>query len=117
VCDQAGLALQIRFPEDDPEISDLAATAVFRVVQEALTNIAKHAGAHNVRLELRDLDGGYRLTLEDDGTGVPPGRFAKPGTHGLTGMKYRMLSIGGGLEIAAATPHGTRVVLAIPRSE
>jgi signal transduction histidine kinase len=114
VCDQAGLALQIRFPEDDPEISGLAATAVFRVVQEALTNIAKHAGAHNVRLELRDFDGGYRLTLEDDGTGIPADRTSKPGAHGLTGMKYRMLSIGGSLEITAVAPHGTQVVLTIP---
>jgi signal transduction histidine kinase len=114
VCDQAGLVLQIRFPEHDPEISDLAATAVFRVVQEALTNIAKHAGAHNVRLELRDFDGGFRLTLEDDGVGIAPDRTSKPGSHGLTGMKYRMLSIGGSLEIAAVTPHGTRVSITVP---
>jgi signal transduction histidine kinase len=116
VCDQAGLALQIRFPGHDPELSDLAATAVFRVIQEALTNIAKHAGAHNVRLELRDFDGGFRLTLEDDGKGMPVDRLLKPGAHGLTGMKYRMLSIGGTVEITPVTPHGTRVSLTVPSS-
>jgi signal transduction histidine kinase len=114
VCDQAGLALQIRFPDKDPEITDLAATAVFRVVQEALTNVAKHAIAHNVLLELHEFDGGFRLVLEDDGTGLAAGRAAKPGAHGLAGMKYRMLSIGGSLELAAATPRGTRIVLVVP---
>ncbi len=114
VCDQAGLALQIRFPEEDPQLSGLAATAVFRVVQEALTNIAKHAVAQNVLLELRVFDGGFRLVLEDDGIGLAPGRPAKPGAHGLAGMKYRMLSIGGSLEMAAATPRGTRIVLVVP---
>jgi signal transduction histidine kinase len=114
VCDQAGLTLKIRFPEQPLEISDLAATAVFRVIQEALTNVAKHAGAHNVLLELREFDGGFRLVLEDDGTGVAPGRSSRPGAHGLAGMKYRMLSIGGSLEIAAASPRGARIVLVVP---
>jgi signal transduction histidine kinase len=116
VCDQAGLSLQIRFPDVDPEISDLAATAVFRVVQEALTNIAKHAGAHNVRLELRAAEGGYRLVLEDDGVGMSADRSSKPRAHGLTGMKYRMLSIGGSLDIVPVTPHGSRVEITIPAS-
>jgi signal transduction histidine kinase len=116
VCDQAGLALQIRFPEKDPEIPDLAATAVFRVVQEALTNIAKHAGARNVRLELHHVDGSYRLTLEDDGVGMSADRSSKPGAHGLIGMKYRMLSTGGTLEISAVSPHGTRISLTFPGS-
>jgi signal transduction histidine kinase len=114
VCDQAGIALKIRFPDQAPEISDLAATAVFRVIQEALTNVAKHAAARNVLLELREFDGGFRLVLEDDGTGLAPGRSSKPGAHGLAGMKYRMLSIGGSLEILAATPRGARIVLVVP---
>ncbi|MEO8307599.1 MAG: CHASE3 domain-containing protein [Pseudomonadota bacterium] len=117
VCDQASLALQIRFPQHDPQISDLAATAVFRVVQEALTNIAKHAAARNVLLELRDFDGGYKIIVEDDGIGMAPGRSSRPGAHGLTGMKYRMLSIDGSLDIAAATPRGMRVMLTFPRLE
>jgi hypothetical protein len=116
VCDQAGLALRIRFPEQPPVISDLTATAVFRVIQEALTNVAKHAAARNVLLELREFDGGFRLVLEDDGTGLAPGRSSRPGAHGLAGMKYRMLSIGGTLEIAAATPQGARIVLVFPGS-
>jgi signal transduction histidine kinase len=116
VCEQAGIALQIRFPETDPQITDLAATAVFRVVQEALTNIAKHAGARNVRLELSDSADGYRLTLEDDGVGMSADRPSKPGAHGLTGMKYRIISTGGTLEITAVEPHGTRISITVPRT-
>jgi signal transduction histidine kinase len=113
VCNQAGIALQTDFPQRDPEISPLAATAVFRVVQEALSNVARHADAHSVKLELHDVEGGYSLSLEDDGGGMPE-KAARPGTHGLTGMKYRMLSVGGSLAFGPAKPHGTRVTLKMP---
>lgn len=114
VCMHAGIALQTVFPERDPEISPLAATAVFRVMQEALSNVARHAAAHKVTLELRPVADGYCLTLEDDGRGIPD-KAARPGTHGLTGMKYRMLSIGGTLEIGPVMPRGTRVTLNLPQ--
>ena len=69
--DQAGISLKIHFPATDPVISDATAIAVFRVVQESLTNIAKHASARNVVLTVDDSGEGYKLTIEDDGVGLP----------------------------------------------
>jgi signal transduction histidine kinase len=116
VCDQAGITLEILFPEKDPEISDAAAIAIFRVVQESLTNIAKHASARKVVMEVGEDGQEYRLTIEDDGVGLPLNHGSRAGTHGITGMKYRMLAIGGTFEIGPAGPRGVKTTLRFPRS-
>jgi signal transduction histidine kinase len=116
VCDQAGIALKLQFPEIDPAIPDAAAIAVFRVVQESLTNIAKHASARNVSIEASENDGVCQLTIEDDGVGLPANHMSRSGVHGLTGMKYRMLSIGGSFDIGSAGARGVRTTLTFPVS-
>ena len=115
-CDQAGIALQIRLPEQDAEISEVTAIAVFRVVQESLTNIAKHASAGKVLLEGHTFEHGYRIVIEDDGVGMRPDQQTRPGSHGMAGMKYRMLAIGGIFEIAPVVPHGVRTTLTFPQA-
>jgi len=116
VCEQAGIALKILFPATEPVISDNAAIAVFRVVQESLTNIAKHASARNVVIEVTEAGQQLQLTIEDDGVGLPANFSARSGVHGLTGMKYRMLAIGGTFEIGSAGARGVRTTLTFPRT-
>jgi signal transduction histidine kinase len=90
------------------------ATAVYRALQESLTNIARHAGARNVRVML-GIDGGMlHLEVEDDGRGIDAADFAKGRSLGLKGMRERMTYLGGSLEVARAPRGGTRLRAEVP---
>lgn len=85
---------------------------VFRVVQEALTNVARHADAARVAITLRVEGGRLALTVEDDGRGLPAERTE--GRHGLVGMRERVAAAGGELVIERVEPRGTRVRAFVP---
>jgi two-component system sensor histidine kinase UhpB len=89
--------------------------ALYRVAQEAMTNIARHARAQNARLLLIHRDSTVSLTVEDDGAGfdVAAARAQASGL-GLSGMRERMTLVGGALEIGSARGRGTRVVATAP---
>jgi signal transduction histidine kinase len=101
----------VDYLELDPERS----TAVFRIFQETLTNIARHARARGVRIELtEDLDGGLTLRIADDGCGIKPADFSKPGSFGLRSMVERATQMNGRVEIARLPEGGTEVSLHVP---
>ena len=86
-------------------------TALYRIIQEALTNAVKHAGATRVAVEAHDADGTLRLSVTDDGRGFDP---AAPGAgFGLAGMRERVLLLGGSLDVDSG-PAGTRVEATLP---
>lgn len=93
-------------------------TACFRIVQEALTNIARHAQAHTVTIALGQTDHTLHLTIQDDGVGFnleAIGRAKAEGTSlGLLGMEERSLLIGGRLTITSAPGDGTQILLRVP---
>jgi signal transduction histidine kinase len=94
--------------------SDTIRTAVFRIVQEALTNIKKHANAYIVRVLLsHDSDGNIRILIENDGNGFDQEKIhSSEGDHlGLTIMKERAKHLGGSLKIESEPDEGTRVEL------
>ena len=93
-----------------------AQTAVFRIVQEALTNVARHAKASRVRLGARSSGDRLFLTLRDDGIGIGERELEAGDSLGLVGMAERALSIGGSLEIRRPPEGGTDVVLEVPLS-
>jgi signal transduction histidine kinase len=94
-----------------PPLSDELQVAVYRIVQEALTNVARHAGAARVAIELEVADGHVRLAVEDDGRGVT----GEPTPHlGLLGIRERVTTLGGTLRIGAANGRGFRVEALIP---
>jgi signal transduction histidine kinase len=101
----------------DPDVglSGEPALALYRIVQEALTNVHKYARAHCVRVALRRLRGRVELVVEDDGTGFDV-RAVGCGHHGLEGMRHRMLAVGGALQVRSAPGAGTtiRAVLPVP---
>lgn len=116
-CKQANLLLNEDFPEDEPGISTDAAIAIFRVAQEALTNIAKHARATTVRAQFTVDANSLRLTIEDNGVGIPSERYVVTGSHGFSSMRHRLRSLGGELKIEGVQPSGTRVRLEAPMSK
>ena len=85
---------------------------VYRVAQEALTNIARHAHATRVVLELDQNQERTLLTVRDDGRGLSPG--ALPSSHGIRGMRERAMLIGAQIGIASKPGHGTEITLSIP---
>jgi signal transduction histidine kinase len=96
--------------------------AMFRIVQEALNNVARHAGAEHVRIEMRFDDTTVRLLVEDDGTGFDVDRLLNhSGTVsesvGLLGMQERVKLLGGRLEIRSQPGAGTSVVVEAPVNE
>jgi PAS domain S-box-containing protein len=94
----------------DPKV----ATAVYRALQESLTNVAKHAGAGHVRVTLRVGAGEVLFEVEDDGRGIDPEDLGKARSLGLKGMRERVTYLGGRLEVARGAPGGTRVRAHVP---
>jgi two-component system nitrate/nitrite sensor histidine kinase NarX len=89
-----------------------AEVQLLRVVQEALTNVRKHAGASIVRIELRDGDGTPMLSVTDDGSGFDPTSVVASltGGFGLRSMRERVELMGGTLDVHTAPGDGTRIV-------
>jgi len=93
------------------------ATAAFRIVQEAITNIIRHANARHVYVRLHQTTEGLGVTVEDDGIGLPrKGLYSSDGRKGLgiLGMRERARALGGGLEVTPREPCGTQVRLWLP---
>jgi signal transduction histidine kinase len=112
-CDQAKLELDLELPDEEPQIGSDAAIAVFRVIQESLTNTIRHARAKRVSLSLHQQANTLRVTLEDDGIGLSAEDARKAGSHGLKQMRFRMHAVGGRMRTEHVTPHGTRTILEI----
>lgn len=110
--DQTGIPVHRRLEPGLP-LSAEQELAIYRIAQEALTNVARHAGARRVELELgRRPAGVVRLVVRDDGRGIPG--TANGASHGIRGMRERAMLIDAGLRIAAGPGGGTEVTLDIP---
>ncbi|MFM8360004.1 MAG: sensor histidine kinase, partial [Verrucomicrobiota bacterium] len=96
--------------------ADETETHLFRIAQEALTNIARHSQATAVTVRLLADRSTIRLRIEDNGRGLPAGGPdpSRPPTLGMTGMRAWARQCGGDLELAAAEPHGLRIEVAVP---
>jgi signal transduction histidine kinase len=92
-------------------------TAVFRIVQEALTNVARHAGAKVVTVRARVSGQGLILEVEDDGVGLPESKLVSPHSLGLIGMRERAEGLGGQIEFDTCGTGGTVVSLRVPLEE
>jgi signal transduction histidine kinase len=101
------------------DLPDEVALAVFRITQEALHNAIQHADASEIAVRLTQYPDKLRLTVTDDGRGIPsgvdPARFVAQGHFGLAGMRERAAMIGGKLDVQTAADYGTVVILELPR--
>jgi two-component system sensor histidine kinase UhpB len=96
---------------DQIEINPSRATAAFRICQEALTNVARHAKATFVRVLMKKKDDHVLIEIQDNGQGIPPEKLNDASSLGLLGMKERSMAIGGLLDIAGWPGKGTTVTL------
>jgi signal transduction histidine kinase len=94
-------------------LSNQVENAVYRLVQEALTNVVKHAGATYARIQLTETDGEVQLEIADDGVGFDPGS-AGSGGFGLVGMHERASALGGSLQVRSAPETGTQLCARMP---
>lgn len=112
--------LVIELPDHNERFSRERETACFRIAQEALTNIVRHANAKQVSVELKKRRNNLLLTIKDDGVGFDRDalrkRAARDATLGLLGMQERAHAVGGTLEIDSALSKGTAVRLRLPIS-
>jgi PAS domain S-box-containing protein len=101
-------------PAEEIEVDPDRAIAIFRIAQEAMTNIIRHSGAKRATLTLRTEEGGLLLQVIDDGRGFYEADAQKRGAYGLLGMKERALAIGGTVDIQSMPGFGTWVNVRIP---
>src|ERR1035437_10112165 len=99
--------------EEDIELDDVRATAIFRIVQSSLTNIVRHAHASKVDITLERKDAKYLLEVRDNGRGCDPG-ISKDKSLGLVGIRERALALGGEVDIPSAPGQGTSIRVSIP---
>ncbi|HTT06792.1 MAG TPA: histidine kinase [Steroidobacteraceae bacterium] len=115
-CVRAGLQYTEIYPEQEPQLTEDAAIMVFRLVQESLINVVKHAHATHVRVQI-DLDAAeMHVLIEDNGSGIEPERRDALSSHGLAVMRHRVRSSGGALQLDVASHGGTRVFARFPLS-
>ena len=111
---RAGIAFELKIDPSCAELGEPHASTLFRVMQESLTNIARHARATRVAVRLTREGGDAVLTIADNGVGMSGDARAKPGSFGLRGIRERVLLLGGVLNIASDRPSGTTVSARLP---
>jgi len=114
ICDRAGLAVTLATPQDDSHIPGTVAIAVYRIIQEALTNIVKYARAKSVNVDLGTAEGLLTLLVEDDGIGIAEGAQNNQLSHGISGMRQRVRALHGDFSIARRPEGGTMIEVSIP---
>ncbi len=111
---RTGIACNILCTDHDLDPDYDTALAFFRVFQEALTNVSKHAGATEVNVRLMQEGDEVVLEIADDGCGLAATDLQKPRSFGLRGIRERLASLGGRLDLTDIQPHGTRLALRAP---
>ena len=110
--------IHIESSTEDLWVSEEAALAIYRIAQEAMHNALQHADASEIALRLTQYPDKLRMTITDDGRGIPDStdlrRFVAEGHFGLAGMRERAAMIGGTLDVQSAPDYGTAVILEIP---
>ncbi|HTR21739.1 MAG TPA: GAF domain-containing sensor histidine kinase [Gemmatimonadales bacterium] len=118
--ERSGIPVEITAPDALPEISAAAELALFRALQETLSNVARHAGAHLVRVHCA-VNGALSLQITDDGRGLPAGfdmrALEREGHLGLAGMRERIIALGGRVEVTGAPGAGVSVRVELPLRE
>ena len=91
--------------------------AIYRVVQEALHNVAKHSQAKNVAVQVTREDKMIQVVVEDDGIGIQPRSNSRGHSFGLAGIKERIAALGGVVRVVSAQGSGTRIEITVPAGE
>ena len=113
---RTGIECYLSIPDGDIALDGDRATALFRILQEALTNVARHAQATQVVVRLAEADGELTLAVRDNGRGTPKEQLVSHRSLGILGMRERALVLGGQFDIASRASDGTTVTVRIPQA-
>ena len=113
-CREAGLACHLRISDKLERLPPDLEIAFYRIVQEGLNNVVKHANGHTFDLDLERTPEGLRVIIGDDGVGISDLPKAKSLSHGLAGMMHRVRSLGGTFDVTADSGSGTRIQVFVP---
>ncbi len=108
------ISVRLDLGTEDPDVSDSTTIALYRMVQEALTNIARHAHATRVSIRMRQRSSDLELTVHDNGIGFAQKALQREGSHGLKGIRERAYMLGGQLEIGSSRIGGARIRVRVP---
>ena len=112
---RTGIAVDLNLPGQEFQVDPELSTALFRVLQESLTNVARHAGASRVGVTLTGTESDVQLTVHDNGRGLNRALESAPKTFGLLGMRERASMLGGELVVHSDPGAGTSIVMIVPR--
>lgn len=116
-CRSAGLNCTTSIPDEMAGIPQDLAIALFRVGQESLTNIIRHARATNVHMAIAFDGDAITVSVDDDGVGMDLDGRKFRGSHGINGMRHRVRGLGGSFDIQSAPGAGTRIRIVVPRTK
>jgi signal transduction histidine kinase len=111
------VATRVAISDEVGRLSAETETAIYRIVQEALHNIAKHAHAQNAQVRMDRENGTIRLAVEDDGVGIFPKGNYRGNSFGLAGIKERVGMLGGDVRVISLKGQGTRIEVTVPATE
>ena len=111
---RSGVPCELLMNDEGQEVPEAQATAVFRILQESLNNIGRHARATHVRIELRVDERQLLFSIRDNGVGMYPGDRRKTRSFGLIGIQERITALGGELHIGSTPGEGTVLRMTIP---
>jgi signal transduction histidine kinase len=110
---RTGIQVHLQLPKTEPKQGGQLALAIFRIMQESLTNVAKYAQATSVEISLQDAPTDWILTIKDNGIGFDPNIDNREG-FGLIGMRERATLLGGSFAVDSAAGWGTQIHVTIP---
>jgi len=113
-CARAGLACEVHVPEEDEPLPPATAITLFRIAQEALTNVIRHAEAKRVTLDLARSRDEVTLRIADDGVGIAEDASRSRLSHGISGMRHRARALGGTFAVRGRPGAGTVVEVTVP---
>jgi len=114
---RTGIKCEVSIQPDDIALDRDLSTAIFRIFQETLTNVLRHAKAKKVRVSLKKKEEELAFQVKDDGKGISEKQISSPKSIGLIGMRERVHFLGGRMDIAGSKGKGTTVTVRIPLGE
>ncbi len=112
--ERLGIVIDVSLAAESAELGAPTQIAAYRIVQEALTNVGRHAHATRVTIQTRNAEGSWQLTVEDNGVGIPLPEKTRRGALGLVGLRERAQLCGGRLVISGVNGGGTRLNVELP---
>ncbi|HSL88105.1 MAG TPA: PAS domain S-box protein [Ignavibacteriaceae bacterium] len=114
---RSGIKCKINLNDDFTDLNNNASLTLFRIFQEALTNIARHSKADSVDVTIKSDDKDFYLSIYDNGVGIPKNKLEASTSIGIIGMKERAEIVGGNVQIKTDSKKGTEIIVVIPIQE